>query len=206
MHRISAIIAVAATMVFLGGLLGFIYWSRAGDPLAACRQGMAAGDLGGPFTLQDTAGREVTDRSLFTRPTLLYFGFASCPDICPMDNARNVAAVDILQEQGFDVQPAFVSVDPARDTPEVLAALAANLHPDMVALTGTEAQVAQAAQAFRVVYRLEPPEDDGFYLVSHTSMTYLMLPGGAFADFFRRDAAPEDVAARTACFLEAAAG
>jgi protein SCO1/2 len=205
MHRLSAIIALTATVALVGGTLGYIAWTRAGDPLAACRNGVVAGDIGGAFTLVDTAGREVTDQTLFTRPTLLYFGYASCPDICPLDNARNVAAVDILQEQGYDVQPVFVSVDPARDTAEVLDALSANLHPDMVALTGSDAQVAQAAQAFRVIYRLEPPEEDGFYLVSHTSMTYLVLPGGIFADFFRRDASPEDVATRTACFIDAAA-
>jgi protein SCO1 len=206
MHRISAIIALTSTVALVGGTLGYIAWSRAGDPLSACRDGVAAGDLGGAFTLVDTTGREVTDQTLFARPTLLYFGYASCPDVCPLDNARNVAAVDILQEQGFDVQPAFITLDPARDDAEVLAALSANLHPDMVALTGTEAQVAQAAQAFRVIYRLEPPAEDGFYLVSHTAMTYLVLPGGAFADVFRRDASPDEMAARTACFIDAASG
>lgn len=206
MHRLSAIIALTATVALVGGTLGYVAWTRAGDPLAACRNGVVAGEIGGAFTLVDTAGRTVTDQTLFTRPTLLYFGYASCPDICPLDNARNVAAVDILQEQGFDVQPVFVSVDPARDTAEVLDALAANMHPDMVALTGSDVQVAQAAQAYRVIYRIEPPQEDGFYLVSHTSLTYLVLPGGRFADFFRRDASPEDVAARTACFVETAAG
>jgi protein SCO1/2 len=206
MHRLSAIIALTAAVALVGGTLGYIAWSRAGDPLAACRQGVAAGDLGGAFTLVDQAGREVTDQALFSRPTLIYFGYASCPDICPLDNARNVAAVDILMEQGFEVQPAFVSVDPARDTAEVLSALAANLHPDMIALTGSDAQVAAAAQAFRVVYRAEPAEADGFYLVSHTSFTYLVLPGTGFVDFFRRDASPEEVATRTACFIDAAAG
>jgi protein SCO1/2 len=206
MHRLSAIIALSATVALVGGTLGYIAWTRAGDPLAACRQGVVAGDIGGAFTLVDPAGQTVTDADLFARPTLIYFGYASCPDICPLDNARNVAAVDILQEQGFDVQPAFVSVDPARDTPEVLEALAANLHPEMVALTGTADQVAQAAQAFRVVYRTEPADADGFYLVSHTSFTYLVLPGAGFVDFFRRDVSPEDMATRTACFLDAVAG
>lgn len=204
MHRLSAIIAMTATVALVGGTLGYIAWQRAGDPLAACRDGVVAGDLGGAFALVDQAGREVTDQNLFTMPTLIYFGYASCPDICPMDNARNAAAVDILLEQGFDVQPVFVSVDPARDTPDVLEALAANLHPDMLALTGTPDQVTQAAQAYRVVYRLEPADPDGFYLVSHSSFTYLVLPGIGFVDFFRREVAPEDMAARAACFIAAA--
>lgn len=205
MHRMTALIATAAMVALLGGTMAYIVLQRASDPLADCRNGTAAGDLGGAFTLTDPSGARVTEATLFDRPTLVYFGYGSCPDICPLDNARNAAAVDILAERGMEVQPVFVSVDPARDTPEVLQALAENLHPEMRALTGSPDEVREAAEAFRVVYRLEPPDADGFYLVSHTSFTYLMLPDTGFADFFRRDASPDDVAEQTACFIQALA-
>jgi protein SCO1/2 len=203
MHRMTALAALAATVALVGGTAAYVAWERSNDVFAACRGGVVAGDLGGDFILTDQSGTRRTAAEVFDRPTLIYFGYTFCPDICPMDNARNAAAVDILQEQGFDVQPAFVSVDPARDTVEVMAAHAEAVHPDMIGLTGTADEVRAAADAFRVTYR-EEPATDGFYLVSHTTFTYLVLPGTGFADFFRRDVTPEDMAARVACFLEAA--
>ena len=172
------------------------------DAFAECRgTAVAGGQIGGPFTLVDTTGAQVTDATALAKPSLVYFGYASCPDVCPLDNARNSEVADILAKQGLEVNPVFISVDPARDTPEVLADYVSNFS-HLTGLTGTEEQVAAAAKAYKVYYQL-PEKRDAGYTVDHTTMTYLMLPKTGFAEFFQRDATAQEIADRTACFLKA---
>lgn len=183
------------------------FWSTLrGDPqtFAACRSGAVAGDIGGPFELVNSAGVTVSDADIVTEPVLLYFGYSFCPDVCPFDVARNAEAVDILAERGIDVTPVFVSVDPARDTPEQVGAYAEAMHPDMIGLTGTPEQVKAAADAFRVFYRVPENPEDEFYIVDHTTFTYLLMPGEGFVEYFRRELSSTDMADRVACFAEAA--
>lgn len=204
MTRVYAILAAAAVLAGLGGFAAYVAMSRTDDAFAQCRQGrVAGGDIGGPFTLVNTAGETVTEAEVLAGPALVYFGYAFCPDICPFDVARNVEAVDILAERGFDVTPVFISIDPERDTPEALADYAANMHPDLIALTGSPEQVRVAAQAYRVYYRRQDTDDE-FYLVDHSTFTYLMLPGTGFVDFFRREVTSDQMADTVACVLEAA--
>lgn len=196
----------AAGAVALSALLGWqgyqIMRAQSSDAFAECRSGaVAGGQIGGPFTLSDTKGAAVTDQTLLAKPALIYFGYASCPDVCPIDNARNAEAADLLAKQGLEVTPVFISVDPARDTPQVLGDYVSNFD-HLVGLTGTEEQIAAAAKAYKVFYQLPEKRDPG-YTVDHTTMTYLMLPKTGFADFFQRDATPEQIADRTACFLKA---
>lgn len=193
--------------IALAALLGWssylVIRSRSDDPFSACRTGaVAGGQIGGPFSLTDTKGNAVTDAQILAKPALVYFGYASCPDVCPLDNARNAQASDMLAKQGLVVTPVFISVDPTRDTPQVLADYVSNFSEKLVGLTGTEAQVAAAAKAYKVYYQLPEKRDPG-YTVDHTTMTYLMLPKTGFADFFQRDATPKEIADRTACFLKA---
>ena len=176
-------------------------WGR-GDAFARCRGGqVAGGDLGGPFTLVDGAGAEVTEAAVFDEPTILYFGYTSCPDVCPLDMMRNAEAAAILDAEGTPARPVFVTVDPARDTPEVAAGFAANFADDAIGLSGSPAQVAQAMAAWRVYAQAQPGED---YLVDHTTFSYLVLPGRGFVDVARRDEPPEAVAERLGCFARAA--
>lgn len=177
--------------------------------LAACRGGaVAGGDLGGPFTLVNAQGEEVTDREVFTRPSILYFGYTFCPDVCPLDAMRNAEAVRVLEERGLEATPVFVSFDPARDTPEVVGAFAANFHPRMVGLTGSPDQVKAASEAYRTYYARaagEEGEDPDYYLMDHSAFSYLVLPEVGFVDFVDREEAPEAVADRLQCFAEAQA-
>ncbi|MDH5797457.1 MAG: SCO family protein, partial [Paracoccaceae bacterium] len=137
------------------------------------------------------------------RPSLVYFGYTFCPDVCPMDNARNAESTALLQERGYDVKPVFISVDPDRDTPEALAEFTDYMHEDMLGLTGTPEQVKAAAQAYRAYYK-KHDDDPEYYLVDHTTFTYLMFPKLGFAEFFRRDMEPEEMADAVACFVDAA--
>ena len=204
MTRLYAGVAAATVAALLGGSAWYVLSNRGDDAFAQCRQGqIAGGDIGGPFSLVNPAGETVTDAQVLTKPSLVYFGYTFCPDVCPFDMARNVEAVDILEERGIDVTPVFISIDPERDTPEALGDYAFNMHPKLIALTGSAEQVKAASQAYKTYYRKQPSEDE-FYLVDHSTFTYLMLPGIGFVDFFRREVTSEQMADSVACFVEAA--
>lgn len=196
----------SAAAIALAALLGWQGYravhKQSVDAFAACRSGaIAGGEIGGRFDLVDTVGAPVTDASLLAKPALIYFGYASCPDVCPLDNARNAEAAALLAKKGIDVTPVFITVDPTRDTAAVLADYASNFD-GLVALTGTEAQTAAAAKAYKVYYQIPEKRDLG-YMVDHTTMTYLMVPKFGFVDVFQRDTTYQDLAVKTECFLSA---
>ncbi len=176
------------------------------DPFAACRTGaVAGGDIGGPFELVNTAGATVTDTDVITAPSIIYFGYTFCPDVCPLDNARNAQAVDMLEERGVMANPVFISIDPERDTPEVMAAYITNFHDRMIGLTGSAEQVAAASQAYRTFYQKREAEPgDQYYMMDHSAYSYLVLPDIGFVDFVGREETPEAVAEKLACFADAA--
>lgn len=191
--------ATAAATAVLALLAGTYVATRNGAP--ECGAGVVAGgNLGGPFTLIDENGETVSDADVITRPTLIYFGYTFCPDVCPLDALRNGTAVDVLAERGIDVNSAFITIDPARDTPEVIGAYTDNFHPDMQGLTGSDAQIAEAAKAYRVIYS-RADDDPEYYLMNHSVFTYLVTPEDGFVDFFRREDSPEQMADKVACLL-----
>jgi protein SCO1/2 len=138
--------------------------------------------IGGPFTLADQHGRRVTDASFAGRYRIMYFGYTYCPDVCPTDAQAIGAGLKQFEQRhpalGARIVPVFVTVDPARDTPAVLARFVANFHPRMVGLSGTEDQVAAIAKGYGVWFQREKPGSEGAYLVSHSRQTYLMSPDG----------------------------
>lgn len=203
--------AVAATAVVVIGLTTIYAVTRTGgaDKFAACRTSVIAGGpgaIGGPFTLTDENGRKVTDNDVLTEPSLVYFGYTFCPDVCPADVARNAEATDALEEMGHMVQPVFISVDPERDTPDVLKQWTEYVHPRLIGLTGTPEEIAAAAKAYKTYYKLPQDKSDPYYTVDHMTQTYLMLPQEGFVEFFDRETDPETMAARVSCFLDATSG
>lgn len=202
MRKIFATIASIAVVGFVGGSIYTVYGSGAKDPLAQCRGSVVGGGaIGGPFTLVDENNKTVTDTDIITKPTLIYFGYTFCPDVCPLDTARNAEAVDLLQADGYDVTPVFITIDPARDTPTVLRDFTDNLHPKMIGLTGSEDQIKAASLAYKTYYQKQEG-DPQYYLMDHSTFTYLMLPDVGFVDFFDRDATPQNIAQRTECFVD----
>lgn len=208
MTRTIAIIAALAAIGLMGALYVLTMRSGGADQFAQCRTAQVAGGasaIGGPFTLVDENGQTVTDADVIDQPSLLYFGFTYCPDVCPLDSARNAEAVDILEERGTMVKPVFISIDPDRDSPEVMKEFTDNLHPRMLGLTGTPEQVKAASQAYRTYYQKQEPEegDEEFYLVDHSTFTYLVLPEHGFVEFFRRSTSAEEMAEQVQCFIDA---
>lgn len=201
MNRNLAIGAVAVAATFL---LGTVWYAvKGGDPdqFAQCRTSTVAGDLGGPFELVNGQGQTVTDADVITEPTLIYFGYTFCPDVCPLDVDRNAAAVEILEERGDIVTPVFISIDPQRDTPEVVRDFAEVMHPRMIGLTGSPDQVKAASLAYRTYYKAHPAVDDE-YLVDHSTFSYLVLPEVGFVEYFRREVTPEQMADQIGCFVD----
>lgn len=208
MTRLYAGSALALVAVMLGAM-GYLAFTRSGpsnDQFAQCRSSQVAGGagaIGGPFTLVNGEGVTVTDADVITEPSILYFGYTFCPDVCPMDAARNADAIDVLEERGVSATPVFISVDPERDTPEVVAEFADYMHPKMIGLTGSEDQVRAASLAYRTYYNRQDGDEE-FYLVDHSTFSYLVLPDHGFVEFFRRETTPEQMADTVACFAKAA--
>ena len=197
MTKLTALMAGFGLVALVGGTALYTVMANAQE----CDASSAIGaTIGGPFELVNAQGETVTDAEVLDRPSLVYFGYTFCPDVCPFDMARNALAVDLLEEQGEDVGLVFVSIDPERDTPEVLGQYVDDMHPKMTALSGSAEQVKAAASAYRVYYA--KGEGDGeFYLMDHSTFTYLMLPGNELAAFFRREETAEGMAEKSACLI-----
>jgi protein SCO1/2 len=177
-------IARAGAVVGLGGGGGADLSSVAGVP------------IGGGFHLVDQTGTPVTDATYAGRWRLMYFGYTFCPDVCPTELQTIAAAIDKLGPAGREVVPMFVSVDPARDTPAVMAKYVKLFSNRFVGLTGTPQQIADVAHAFRVYYAREPAKPGEAYAVDHSSFVYLMDPKGRLAALFNQDTSADDMAAR----------
>ncbi len=197
MSKTIAIIAGVTTVAMLGGTFALTRLDGGPD----CQGGIVPSDIiGGPFELISETGGVVRDTDVITQPALIYFGYTFCPDVCPLDTARNAAAVDILADQDISVTPIFISIDPARDTAQVVRDYTDNFHPDMIGLTGSDAQVAAVSRAFRTVYEKQG-DDPEYYLMRHSTLTYLVLPDTGLATVFRQTLSPAQVAEQTACVL-----
>jgi len=203
--RMFSAIAIAAVTALLGGLWYMTATKDSDDIFAQCRvNGVVGGAsvIGGPFELVDETGKTVTDKDVITGPSLLYFGYTFCPDVCPLDNTRNAEAVTLLEEQGKIVTPIFISIDPERDTPEIVADFTDIMHPRMIGLTGTPEQVKAASKAYSTFYRKQEDGDPNYYLMDHSTFAYLVFPKYGFVEFFKRNVTPEQMAERIGCFVD----
>jgi protein SCO1/2 len=189
---IAAIVAVAVYLEF----------GSRGQHLSPAMLNVDGASLGGPFELTQHTGERITAEALIDRPTLIYFGYTFCPDICPIDVQVMADAVMMLDEKGIDVRPVFVTIDPARDTAEELSAYVEAMHPRMIGLTGTEDEIRAAADAYKVYYqRVDVEGSAAEYLMNHTGFTYLMTPEKGITATFRNGFPPEQIAEDVAAVL-----
>jgi protein SCO1/2 len=198
----NLVMALAAgTFVALAAAAIFLTLKEPDGPVSPAAVNIGDAEIGGPFTLTDHTGRRVTSAELIDGPTLIYFGYTFCPDICPVDVAVMASAVDLLAERGFDVTPVFITVDPARDDVAAMAYYADAMHPRMVGLTGGEAEIKAVADSFRVYYeRVDLADSAAGYLMNHTTLTYFLMPDGVKA-VFRNKFPPDEIAGEVARIL-----
>lgn len=158
--------------------------------------------VGGPFSLVDHNGRRVTDQDYRGRYMLVFFGFTFCPDICPTALQVASEALEKLGARGDRVTPILITVDPERDTPDQLKSYVSSFHPRLVGLTGTEADTAAAAKAYRAYWRkVKDDKSSAGYTFDHTSIIYLMGPDGKFITHFTHATSPDAMAAGIARHL-----
>ncbi len=151
-------------------------------------------DWGRDFHLIDHAGRPRTLADFRDKAVLLFFGYTHCPDACPTTMAKMARAVDLLGEDGKRVQGLFVTLDPARDTAQVLAEYVPAFHPSFLGLNGSEAEVARVAEDFKLFFARQAPDASGFYTVDHQAAVFAFDPQGRLRLYFRGDTGPDVIA------------
>ena len=183
---------------FLGGLVivgaAFLGLAHRDTPRGAAGT-LLASAIGGPFHLVDQEGKTVTDADLKGKWSLVYFGYTHCPDACPTALNDISIALDELGPKRAEVRPVFITVDPERDTSEVLKSYVTSFDAPILALTGTPEEIAQAAKGYRVYYA-KHPEVGGDYSMDHSSVIYVMDPQGRFTASFTQENSPEEIAER----------
>jgi protein SCO1/2 len=174
--------------VLLIGAGGFLWLSSTG--------GNAPIGIGGPFTLVDGSGKQVSDKDFRGKYMLVYFGYTFCPDVCPTTLSAVADAMDKLGPVASRVQPLFITVDPKRDTQAVVKQYVAAFGPSIEGLTGTPEEIATVAKEYRVYYaehRTGPGPND--YSMDHSSVLYFMSQDGGFIAPVRADQSGDDIAA-----------
>jgi cytochrome oxidase Cu insertion factor (SCO1/SenC/PrrC family) len=178
---------IALASLVTGVVAGFGLFPRAAERVFGAGDGRMIGQalVGGPFSLVDQTGRRVTEQDFLGRPMLVFFGFTFCPDICPSGLQVMAAALDRLGPKGERVLPVFITIDPERDTPAQLQSYLASFHPRLVGLTGTAAEIAAVARAYRVYYkRVKDEKSSADYTMDHSTIMYLMDAKGRFVAHF----------------------
>jgi protein SCO1/2 len=161
-------------------------------------------EFGGPFLLTDQFGMRRTDADFRGKYMLIFFGYTYCPDVCPTALAVQAEALDKLGARAGRIVPIFITVDPKRDTPDQLKSYLSafdadpsSVRPNFVGLTGTDEEIAKAAEAYEVYYRahLDGRAGGADYSVDHTGHTYLMSPEGKFVAYYTQGIRPDELAA-----------
>jgi len=202
---------VLSVLVLLGVVVAGALWWLDGlrQQTAAVTQASSpdtsSNEFGGSFSLIDQHGMRRTDADFRGKYMLVFFGYTYCPDVCPTTLAVEAEALDQLGTRANDIVPIFITVDPKRDTSEKLRsylsafdAEPASSRPKFVGLTGTDEEIAKAADAYRVYYnahldaRFGGAED---YSVDHTGNVYLMSPEGKFVAYYSQGISPDELAA-----------
>jgi protein SCO1 len=162
--------------------------------LGGLRTVAAPAAIGGPFQLADQTGQAVTEKNLLGKPTLIFFGFTHCPDVCPTELFEISEVLRAMGKDADRVNAYFVSVDPERDTAAAMKDYLSSFDPHLKGLTGDPAAVAKIISDYRV-YAKKVPLKDGDYTMDHTALVYLMDRDGKFVAPFNLKQSPQEAAA-----------
>ena len=193
---------LAAASAIAAVIAGVMIDAALREPAACGSATAGSASIGGRLPPMDHTGTRRGSGPVSELPLLVYFGYTYCPDICPIDVLRMSRATYALDDAGIEVTPVFVTIDPERDQPEMLAEFVEAMHPRMIALTGSEDEVAEAAEDWRIYYRRGDGEDE-FYLMDHSTITYFAEPDGRYLAHFTREATVEHMVASVACLKDA---
>ena len=185
-------IAFAGLLVVAAGVL--LALAMRETPRGAAGTALASA-IGGPFHLIDQNGKPVSDADLKGKWQLVFFGYTHCPDTCPTALNEIALALDQLGVKRGEVEIVFITVDPERDTPDVLKSYVQSFDAPIIALTGSPDAVAQAAKAYRVFYA-KHPRGDGDYDMDHSAVIYVMNPEGRFTATFTPDSSADSIVQR----------
>jgi protein SCO1/2 len=184
--------ALAALLLLATGALLYVAYRDSPKGVAGT---VLSSAIGGPFHLVDQNGKPFTEADLKGKWRLVFFGYTHCPDACPTTLNELSLALDRLGDKRDRVGIVLITVDPERDTPEVLKSYVASFDAPITALSGTQAEVAEAAKAYRVYYA-KRPTGDGNYDMDHSAVIYVMDPQGRFTATFTPDTSADAVAER----------
>ena len=191
--RLVLVAALLAGFMILGAG-AIVALALRGSPQGAGGTLLSAA-IGGPFKLVDQNGHTVTNTDLEGKWLLVYFGYTHCPDACPTALNNIALALSDLGAEKEEVRPVFITVDPERDTSQAMKEYVSAFGAPILALTGSDAAIAQAAREYRVYYA-KHPEAGGDYSMDHSSIIYVMDPKGRFIASFTGEDPPEQIAAR----------
>lgn len=147
-------------------------------------QGLA--EIGGDFVLTDHNGNSFDSKSLRGKPALVYFGFTFCPDVCPATLSKLTEVMEVMDKYNIDINALFITVDPKRDDVSLMKQYMSNFHQKFIGLTGSEKELKEAADSFKVYYEVDKGSDTGHndYLINHTSFVYLIDKDGRYVKHF----------------------
>ncbi|MGO4506985.1 SCO family protein [Bradyrhizobium sp. 2TAF36] len=182
------VIATAFAASLVVGLL-IVFWAMGGVSKVA-----QPAAIGGPFQLTDQHGNAVTDKNLKGKPTLIFFGYTHCPDVCPTSLFEISEVLRAMGKDADKVNAVFISVDPERDTPATMKDYLSSFDPHLEGLSGDPAETAKVITSYRV-YAKKVPTKDGDYTMDHTALIYLMDRDGRFVSPFNMKRTPEEAAA-----------
>jgi protein SCO1/2 len=188
---ILAVVAAGLLVLAAGAMLALAFRET---PQGAAGTALASA-IGGPFRLIDQNGKPVSDTDLKGKWQLVFFGYTHCPDTCPTALNEIALALERLGAKRNEVEVVFITVDPERDTPEMLKSYVASFDAPIIALTGAPDAVAQAARAYRVFYA-KHPLPGGDYDMDHSAVIYVMNPEGRFTATFTPDSTADAIADR----------
>lgn len=154
---------------------------------------VAPSSVGGPFSLVDHDGRPVTHETFLGEPHLVFFGFTHCPDVCPTKLFDIAMILEEAAGQGREMKALFITVDPKRDTPEIMKSYVTSFADRIVGLTGTQEQIDDVVRAYRA-YKRETPLEGGDYTMDHTAIVYIMDSQGRFVNALDTTREPAEAA------------
>ncbi len=181
-------IATAFASSLVVGLL-VLFWAMGGVSKVA-----QPAAIGGPFQLTDQTGKAFTDKDLKGKPTLIFFGYTHCPDVCPTSLFEMSEVLRAMGKDADKINAVFISVDPERDTPATMKDYLSSFDPHLEGLSGDPAETAKVITSYRV-YAKKVPTKDGDYTMDHTALIYLMDRDGHFVSPFNLKRTPEEAAA-----------